>query len=1158
MNMRKLLMQRHQLLIAVFASALCAFYGCSDELFTSSSNQQLPLNLSGLIKQENVTRANEQGFVNGDRMGIYVVDRINGVAGTLGASDNRANNVLFTYDGESYRWTSPTTIYWRDQQTPVDIYGYYPGVNYIENPTAYQFSVQTDQSTEAGNGELSGYEQSDLLWGKAANVSYTQEQIVVKYHHILAGVRVQLQKGTGVSDAEWQKLEKNVLLANTTPQATVDLSKGTVSSLNSTALIRMAPQSNDAYRAVVIPQQVAANKPLVSITLDGQTYSHSLTSVMNYEAGKLHNFTLTVNKREASGDYQIALAYDGITPWVNDENSHSFTAMAYVTVHCDRITKLRECITAAGYDYQTIQNLKVTGELSNVDFDLLREGMPELKHLNLKDAKLRHVAFAYWDDNEGRDIEYYRDDALPGGSFYGNKTIRSILLPTSLKRISSNAFREMRLMYSTLEVPEGVTCIEGAAFAYNEYNGVELKLPYSLDSIYGEAFISCDYGCELKLTDNIRYIGHAAFSHCPNFYGVFHVPSKLQKFEDGMFAGLGSNGSFIGEIEIPQGITEIPNGYWGGVFGVSLKNRVSVVLPAGLKRLMSGFGNLKSIRFNDDLEVIGGGAFYNGNLHLSIVLPPNLREIGYRAFCECALEGEVVVPEKCLSIGGDAFCGNEITKVTLPSRLENISGGMFRQCGMLREVNIPKYVDYIGDDAFLDCYALQTIICLNPEPPQLGNNVFGGVAFEKCVLQVPEQSVEAYRHADGWKDFKSITPYHELAFNIPEISCLNKGCTQEGTIRAEGAWEVVECPDWVTVSPMSGTKLERKAELTITVKPLGSLTENREGRIVFRLKDKNYTTYTTVRQQYSAEWGENQQVVLQRAKAGAAREIPIVIIGEGYDADDIMSGQYIEDMREQMEYLFSCEPYKTYRDYFTVSTAIAVSPEHGVNGRTRFNAGYYSYWNIFNTDPGTLQEIVKDYVQQYAMATNDNWENATIILLLNTQQTGHNGTYFDWQDNRTITLLGKSTDTYPFDQRGFVLHEVGGIAFGKLAKEAVNHFTFIKACTCPGCNGLSQYQDNKRRGWYENVTLSSKMNEAPWAHLIFDERFAQNVDMYEGGFNHARGVYRSENMSVMGNSYIPYYNMISRQAIVKRILEYSGEGYNFDKFLNRDKREYPE
>ena len=84
------------------------------------------------------------------------------------------------------------------------------------------------------------------------------------------------------------------------------------------------------------------------------------------------------------------------------------------------------------------------------------------------------------------------------------------------------------------------------------------------------------------------------------------------------------------------------------------------------------------------------------------------------------------------------------------------------------------------------------------------------------------------------------------------------------------------------------------------------------------------------------------------------------------------------------------------------------------------------------------------------------------------------------------------------------------------------------------------------------------MNDVPWSHLIFDERYAQQVDIYEGGYNHARGAYRSENMSIMGNAYIPYFNTISRQSIVKRILEYSGEGYTFEKFIAKDKMEIPE
>ncbi len=68
--------------------------------------------------------------------------------------------------------------------------------------------------------------------------------------------------------------------------------------------------------------------------------------------------------------------------------------------------------------------------------------------------------------------------------------------------------------------------------------------------------------------------------------------------------------------------------------------------------------------------------------------------------------------------------------------------------------------------------------------------------------------------------------------------------------------------------------------------------------------------------------------------------------------------------------------------------------------------------------------------------------------------------------------------------------------------------------------------------------------------------------MFEGGYNHARGIYRSENMSVMGSLFIPYFNTISRQSIVKRIMEYSGQKLSteqlFELFVKNDKIEIPE
>lgn len=420
------------------------------------------------------------------------------------------------------------------------------------------------------------------------------------------------------------------------------------------------------------------------------------------------------------------------------------------------------------------------------------------------------------------------------------------------------------------------------------------------------------------------------------------------------------------------------------------------------------------------------------------------------------------------------------------------------------------------------------------------------MAMDKVILQVPEASIEAYRHAEGWSDFKNITPYRELAFNIPEIFTLDKGNTLQGILRAEGAWEVSDCPNWVTVTPASGTG---KEEVTVKVHAVSGNTA-REGHIVFRLKDKDYTYYTTVRQVSSSEYTEDKAYVLQRASAGAANAIPIFLVGEGYDGEEIASGQYLEDMRQQMEHLFSCEPYKTYRTYFTVSTALACSPESGLGGRTRFASGIDAFSGTFYTD----QWQVWEYAAAHGEAMNHG--RATVVMVMNTSQTLNTVLLDD--DGYSLALIGKSTDIYPYEQRELVLRDVGGRAFGHLATEAVNHFTFIKSCTCPNCRSWVEYSRGKQLGWYENISLSGKMNEAPWAHLIFDERYSSYVDMFEGGYNHARGVYSSENMSVMGNVPIPYFNAISRESIVKRIMQYAGETYSFEKFAAKDKREYPD
>lgn len=1109
---------------------------CSDNLFTEGiADGGNVIKLSGNIRQENVTRASDYGFVSGDRMGVFIVDYDNGQPGDLTASGNRASNVLYTFDGEEYVWSAPLEIYWRDSRTPIDVYGYYPGVNYIENPTAYPFEVSWQQSVLPHEGEMSNYEASDLLWGKAVYVQPTTNEIVIDYRHQLAGVYVTLAKGDGMTDTEWEKVDKTVLVDNTIRSCKFNLQTGDIT-VDGTPdrSIQMLPQSGNRYRAVVVPQIVAASKSLISVTIDGKAYSHTLTEAMKYQGGKMHNFTITVNKSAATGDYVLSFSDDGISDWVNDETSHSFSQNQYVIINCPEPGKLKESITAAGYDYKEMQNLKVTGTLNHDDFWFMRDDMKELKHLNISDITVRNAWVAH---NHEINRPIHADDVIPGNAFYGNKTIHSIVLPTSIKRIGGNAFREMQLMNTTLVIPEGVTEIGGDAFSYNDFNNVELVLPQSIESL---GWIRCNWKCEFNLSDNIKFIG--GIDGCPNFYGTFHIPSQLKQWPS--ISGLGSNGSFVGDVEIPQGIKSI-NG-----LGVSFKKRPSIILPSGVKRIDNMRMSYNSFFFNDDLEEIGNGCFYCASMPFQITLPSNLRKVESRGFWNCGLEGELVIPENCLSIGSEAFAKNSLSSITLPSKLEYIPTGVFVG-NPITSVTIPKYVSYIGVGAFA-CPTLQTVVCLAETPPTVNDgDPFGyydyvdGVYKDKCVLEVPEKSVELYRNTPVWNTFKNITPHRELAFNVPSITCLEKGTTRNGIVRSEGAWEITECPSWVTVSPSSSD--DKKTEVTVTVNANSG--ETREGKIVFKLKNQDYTTYTDVKQ-VAADVKEDQMITLQTATKGS-KAIPIFLVGEGYNAEDIASGLYLNDMKEQMEHIFSIEPMKSYREYFTVSTAIACSPESGIDGVRKFQS---DDWRVSEND------LVLKYAQQYGVGIKGNEGNSTILVLRNSICTGINGTTIYDREHRglAISWMAKSNDVYPFDQKGFILRELVGTAFGKLAPEHVNHFTFMKACGCPGCNMTNQYEHYRSLGWWQNVSISGKLSELPWYHLIFDEKYAKYVDAYEGAMNHSRGAYRSENASVMGNQFIPYFNAISREILVKRIMEASGGTFDFNTWKQNDKIEIPE
>lgn len=198
-------------------------------------------------------------------------------------------------------------------------------------------------------------------------------------------------------------------------------------------------------------------------------------------------------------------------------------------------------------------------------------------------------------------------------------------------------------------------------------------------------------------------------------------------------------------------------------------------------------------------------------------------------------------------------------------------------------------------------------------PAYIESGAFDGVAKDNFTLEVPESAVQQYQAAGGWCEFKRIAAHHELVCR-PSVACaLSTQHKQTLVVNAEGEWEVESKPDWCEVSPASGNK---KTEVTLTIKSMSKNASDREGKIVFRLKNKDYTHACTV-SQYGYEYGEDEWITLQKATKGRNGGINIVLLGDGYNAKDLASGDYLKHIRQEVEYFFGIEPYKTYRKYST-------------------------------------------------------------------------------------------------------------------------------------------------------------------------------------------------------------------------------------------------
>ena len=1172
-------MKKHLLTLGL-AAVLFTACATDPEGLNATVPQGTPvISISGSIDQQSATRVDDNGFCDGDQIGLYGVNYTNDntTPGTLLDDGNQVDNARYTFDKANNIWQASGTFYYKDAETNIDLYAYYPFAH-PESVNDYTFAVQHDQSTPTGVA------QSDFLWAKRSNVTPSQEKVGLYFYHRMSLVKVKLTEGQGFASGEFKNLSKSVLALNTTRTASINLATGSVTATGEADSqgIVMKPNDNE-FRAIVVPQSVDGSNPLFAITIDGITYRFKRNEATKYVNGKMTSFEIAINKKSHTGTYELSLIDTSIDEWIDDIDFYGGEARQYYVVHLTQEDFLKDKIEAAKKNPAKIKNLKISGYISADDFIFMRDKMTILQAVNLKEATIVN----YWtysvkfNGDSSNHIETFKGD-MPTDTNECKRIAdaRAASLGKTIKTYSTlkaysdaanvipeQAFKDKTTL-AYFAFPEVVTKIDEYAFSGCSLLTGALVLPDTITEIGNRAFNDCNSLTTLDLPARVVTIGNVAFSGCTAMTGELKLPSTLKSIGSGAFNGC----TFTGELILPDGLEELGDSAFHGCskFTGDLRIPESVTILNN-KAFQNCTGLNGQLILHDGLSFEGERHFDNCSFQGELRLPAHITKIPVYCFAACQFSSLAPLPDGLIEIQDYAFinCNRLMGVIEFPETLLALNKGAFSGCKNLEGIILPSELSLIKQSAFSSCYHINKIVCRATTPPVLQTSVFSGVPKDNFTLEVPEVSVNKYQADTNWKEFKRIAAHHDFVISRSQIRTLNAKHTRNLLLRAPAnhAWSIESCPEWITVTPSSGVG---KTEVTITVNQMtkaqvGKFTikiakENsteyntethngRSGEVVFLLNDKEYRTSLAI-EQYDYTYGDGDVITHQTATAVAPNKgINIVIMGDCFDARDIVKGTYLSSATEAYGHFFDVEPFKTYKEYFNVYTVFGLSNDSGIGTANTIREAKFGSQYLLKSGISPDFNTIINYAYKTNMVTKQNFSESVVVLIENSVEYG--GMTYRWKDGSAISICPMSDDAYPYDFRGIIQHEAGGHGFAKLGDESIRHGSFISDCNCACCDHESTIIEFKPLGWYRNIELTGDMNKVGWSHLIFHPTYANIVDVYEGASGHSRGVFRSEPVSCMNNN-IPYFNAISRQEIVERIMYYTGKRFSLSSFYAND------
>lgn len=286
-------------------------------------------------------------------------------------------------------------------------------------------------------------------------------------------------------------------------QGVITIANTTYNINNASGLLTIPLLTNLAY-TVSAPSQAT----WIQLTQTRSTRNDTLTLAYNANMGSERSTIISVKASSGSLVKNIAIVQEGgyIEPY------------AYYIPIKGRLDLLLNSIQK-----DTIQKMKLFGEINALDFSTLKTKLPRLEYLDLSEVS----------------CEYNTIPSTAFGRYYtnlANRKLKSITIPQSITSIGFHAFTECTGLTGLLDLPSSITIIQEGAYAGCTGLSGNLILPTELTSIGKEAFSGCSgFTGTMIIPGKVTKIGIGAFNGCSHIE-AFRLPHTTPlTFNQNMF-----------------------------------------------------------------------------------------------------------------------------------------------------------------------------------------------------------------------------------------------------------------------------------------------------------------------------------------------------------------------------------------------------------------------------------------------------------------------------------------------------------------------------------------------------------------------------------------------------------------------------------------------